>query len=118
MGRTLQNTMLNLGIQNSCDEAMYQLGLDIEELQELEEDAGACLLTNCLPIFARNHHLGAGLKLPFFCKVLATVALEDWQRVSWTLWQHSAWHLMDMESATNMGYLTRRSEEEPEEAGR
>ncbi|XP_077967605.1 glycogen phosphorylase, brain form-like [Styela clava] len=40
MGRTLQNTMLNLGIQTSCDEAMYQLGLDIEELQELEEDAG------------------------------------------------------------------------------
>jgi len=40
MGRSLQNTMINLGIQNACDEAMYQVGLDIEELQELEEDAG------------------------------------------------------------------------------
>ncbi|KAK7603930.1 hypothetical protein V9T40_004203 [Parthenolecanium corni] len=40
MGRALQNTMLNLGIQSACDEAMYQLGLDIEELQEIEEDAG------------------------------------------------------------------------------
>lgn len=40
MGRSLQNTMINLGIQSSCDEAMYQLGLDIEELEELEEDAG------------------------------------------------------------------------------
>ncbi|XP_049834572.1 glycogen phosphorylase [Schistocerca gregaria] len=40
MGRSLQNTMINLGIQNACDEAMYQLGLDIEELEELEEDAG------------------------------------------------------------------------------
>jgi len=40
MGRALQNTMLNLGIQTSCDEAMYQIGLDIEELEELEEDAG------------------------------------------------------------------------------
>jgi len=40
MGRTLQNTMVNLGLQNKCDEAMYQLGLDIEELEELEEDAG------------------------------------------------------------------------------
>ena len=40
MGRTLQNTMVNLGLQNTCDEAMYQLGLDIEELEELEEDAG------------------------------------------------------------------------------
>ena len=42
MGRALQNTMLNLGIQTSCDEAMYQIGLDIEELEELEEDAGKC----------------------------------------------------------------------------
>lgn len=40
MGRSLQNTMINLGIQTSCDEAMYQIGLDIEELEDLEEDAG------------------------------------------------------------------------------
>ncbi|XP_064599629.1 glycogen phosphorylase, muscle form-like isoform X2 [Liolophura sinensis] len=40
MGRTLSNTMVNLGIQSSCDEAMFQLGLDIEELEEIEEDAG------------------------------------------------------------------------------
>jgi len=25
MGRTLSNTMLNLGIQNACDEALYQV---------------------------------------------------------------------------------------------
>ena len=25
MGRTLSNTMVNLGIQSSCDEAMYQV---------------------------------------------------------------------------------------------
>ncbi|XP_036979543.1 glycogen phosphorylase, brain form isoform X1 [Acanthopagrus latus] len=40
MGRTLQNTMINLGLQNACDEAIYQLGLDMEELEEIEEDAG------------------------------------------------------------------------------
>nr|QJA18289.1 glycogen phosphorylase [Monochamus alternatus] len=40
MGRSLQNTMINVGIQTSVDEALYQLGLDIEELEELEEDAG------------------------------------------------------------------------------
>lgn len=40
MGRSLQNTMINLGIEGACDEAMYQLGLDIEELEDLEEDAG------------------------------------------------------------------------------
>uniref|UniRef100_A0A336K387 Alpha-1,4 glucan phosphorylase n=1 Tax=Culicoides sonorensis TaxID=179676 RepID=A0A336K387_CULSO len=40
MGRTLQNTMINLGIQGTCDEAIYQLGLDMEELEDMEEDAG------------------------------------------------------------------------------
>lgn len=40
MGRSLQNTMINLGIEGACDEAMYQLGLDIEELEDLEDDAG------------------------------------------------------------------------------
>ncbi|XP_067941948.1 glycogen phosphorylase, brain form-like [Watersipora subatra] len=40
MGRSLSNTMINLGIQSECDEALYQLGLDIEELEEIEEDAG------------------------------------------------------------------------------
>lgn len=32
--------MLNLGMQATVDEALYQLGLNIEELQEIEEDAG------------------------------------------------------------------------------
>ncbi|XP_034041617.1 glycogen phosphorylase, brain form [Thalassophryne amazonica] len=40
MGRTLQNTMVNLGLKNACDEAIYQLGLDMEELEDIEEDAG------------------------------------------------------------------------------
>ncbi|KAI3363552.1 hypothetical protein L3Q82_012151 [Scortum barcoo] len=40
MGQTLQNTMIKLGLQSACDEAVYQLGLDMEELEEIEEDAG------------------------------------------------------------------------------
>lgn len=40
MGRTLGNTMLNLGVEHECDEAMFQLGLDIDDLEEMEEDAG------------------------------------------------------------------------------
>merc|ERR1719175_109630 len=32
--------MINLGIQGTCEEAMYQLGLDMEELESYEEDAG------------------------------------------------------------------------------
>ncbi|KAH8867799.1 Glycogen phosphorylase, liver form [Schistosoma japonicum] len=40
MGRTLKNTMLNVDVAEALDEAMYQLGLDIEELEEMECDAG------------------------------------------------------------------------------
>jgi len=40
MGRSLTNTMINLGIQGACDEALYQLGLDIEDLENNESDAG------------------------------------------------------------------------------
>lgn len=40
MGRALTNTMVNIGINSECEEAMYQLGLDIEELESMEEDAG------------------------------------------------------------------------------
>jgi len=40
MGRSLQNTLINLGIESEVDETMFQLGMDIEELEEKEEDAG------------------------------------------------------------------------------
>lgn len=40
MGRTLTNTMMNLGLQNAIDEALYQMGLEIEDLEDKEEDAG------------------------------------------------------------------------------
>lgn len=40
LGRSLTNIMINLGIKNACDEAMYQLGLEIEELEAEEADAG------------------------------------------------------------------------------
>ncbi|CAF2526350.1 unnamed protein product [Rotaria sp. Silwood2] len=40
MGRSLSNMMVNLGIESELDEALYELGLSIEELEEFEDDAG------------------------------------------------------------------------------
>lgn len=40
MGRVLINIMVNIGINNECEEVMYQFGLDIEELESKEEDVG------------------------------------------------------------------------------
>ncbi|MDP3877462.1 MAG: glycogen/starch/alpha-glucan phosphorylase [Methylobacter sp.] len=57
MGRTLSNAMLNLGITEAVEQAMYDLGLEIEELIESEPDAGlgngglgrlaACFIDSC-----------------------------------------------------------------------
>ena len=57
MGRTLSNAMLSLGINNAVESAMYELGLDLEELIENEPDAGlgngglgrlaACFIDSC-----------------------------------------------------------------------
>jgi starch phosphorylase len=57
MGRTLSNAMLNLGINDVVASAMYDLGLDLEELIECEADAGlgngglgrlaACFIDSC-----------------------------------------------------------------------
>jgi starch phosphorylase len=40
MGRTLSNALINLGLMEEWDSMLKQLGLNIEELQEVEWDAG------------------------------------------------------------------------------
>jgi starch phosphorylase len=40
MGRTLGNSLINLGIMDEWETALKQMGIDVEELQENEWDAG------------------------------------------------------------------------------
>lgn len=40
MSRSLVNAMINLKIDGECDRALYELGLDLEDLEEQEQDAG------------------------------------------------------------------------------
>ena len=57
MGRALSNTMLNLGITDEVSKSLYELGLELEDLAEVEMDAGlgngglgrlaACFLDSC-----------------------------------------------------------------------
>lgn len=57
MGRTLSNAMLNLGVTDVVTQAMYDLGIEIEELIACEQDAGlgngglgrlaACFIDSC-----------------------------------------------------------------------
>jgi glycogen phosphorylase len=73
MGRTLSNAMLNLGVTNIITQAMYDLGIEIEELIACEHDAGlgngglgrlaACFIDSCatlqLPV------MGYGLRYEY-----------------------------------------------------
>jgi len=57
MGRALSNSMLNLGLTDAVHKAMYDMGLQLEELIDAEPDAGlgngglgrlaACFLDSC-----------------------------------------------------------------------
>ncbi|MBS3965015.1 MAG: glycogen/starch/alpha-glucan phosphorylase [Methylomonas sp.] len=57
MGRSLSNAMLNLGIDDEVSKALYDMGLEMEELLESEPDAGlgngglgrlaACFIDSC-----------------------------------------------------------------------
>ncbi len=57
MGRSLSNAMLNLGVDDVISQALYDLGLEIEELIDAEPDAGlgngglgrlaACFIDSC-----------------------------------------------------------------------
>ncbi|KRY28271.1 Glycogen phosphorylase, liver form, partial [Trichinella spiralis] len=94
MGRTLSNTMLNLGIQAACDESLYQLGLDIEELQELEVDAGlgngglgrlaACFLDSMATLGLAAYGYGLRYEYGIFKQIIKNCCQveepDDWLR--------------------------------------
>ncbi|KAH7940552.1 hypothetical protein HPB49_001771 [Dermacentor silvarum] len=94
MGRSLTNTMMNLGIQNACDEALYQMGLDIEELEEIEEDAGlgngglgrlaACFLDSMATLGLAAYGYGIRYEYGIFTQKITngeqTEEPDDWLR--------------------------------------
>ena len=40
IGRTLGNSLINLGLYDECYQAMFELGHDLEDIRDVEEDAG------------------------------------------------------------------------------
>ena len=73
IGRSLTNNLLNLGAESETKQALYDLGLDLEEIEEAERDAGlgngglgrlaACFMDSCatlqLPV------MGYGLRYEY-----------------------------------------------------
>ena len=73
IGRSLKNNLLNLGIMNAGGDAIRKIGYDLEELQELEQDAGlgngglgrlaACFLESMATLQLPAH--GYGIRYEF-----------------------------------------------------
>ena len=105
MGRTLSNAMLNLGVTDTVTKAMYDLGIELEELISSEQDAGlgngglgrlaACFLDSCatlqLPI------LGYGLRYEYGMFTQTIVNGEQVEKPDHWLRHGNVWEIERLE---------------------
>ena len=76
LGRLLGDFLLNLGIRDICKEALSELGIDLEEIENLEHDQGlgngglgrlaACFLDSMASLNIAGHGCGIRYKYGFF----------------------------------------------------
>ncbi len=105
MGRTLSNAMLNLGVTDTVTQAMYDLGLAIEELISSEHDAGlgngglgrlaACFIDSCatlqLPV------IGYGLRYEYGMFTQTIVNGEQVEKPDHWLRHGNVWEIKRIE---------------------
>jgi starch phosphorylase len=105
MGRTLSNAMLNLGVTDTITQAMYDLGIAIEELISSEQDAGlgngglgrlaACFIDSCatlqLPV------VGYGLRYEYGMFTQTIVNGEQVEKPDHWLRHGNVWEIERLE---------------------
>ena len=105
MGRTLSNAMLNLGITDAVSQAMYDLGIELEELADSEMDAGlgngglgrlaACFVDSCatleLPV------IGYGLRYEYGMFTQTVVNGEQLEKPDHWLQHGNVWEIKRLE---------------------
>ena len=105
MGRTLSNAMLNLGVTDTVTQAMYDLGIEIEELISSEHDAGlgngglgrlaACFIDSCaslqLPV------IGYGLRYEYGMFTQTIVNGEQVEKPDHWLRHGNVWEIERLE---------------------
>ncbi|TAN71837.1 MAG: glycogen/starch/alpha-glucan phosphorylase [Methylobacter sp.] len=105
MGRTLTNAMLNLGVTDTVTQAMYDLGIAIEELISSEQDAGlgngglgrlaACFIDSCatlqLPV------IGYGLRYEYGMFTQTIVNGEQVEKPDHWLRHGNVWEIERLE---------------------
>ncbi|MGL4572027.1 MAG: glycogen/starch/alpha-glucan phosphorylase [Clostridium sp.] len=94
LGRLLGDALLNLGIRDTCKDALNELSINLEELEELEHDQGlgngglgrlaACFLDSMASLNIAGHGCGIRYKYGFFeQKIIDGVQVEvsdNWLR--------------------------------------
>ena len=112
MGRTFSNAMLNLGVTDEVTKAMYDLGLDIEELIDSEPDAGlgngglgrlaACFIDSCatlqLPV------TGYGLRYEYGMFAQSIIDGEQIERPDHWLKNGNVWEIERPEYAVRIKF--------------
>jgi len=107
MGRSLSNAMINLGITDTATQAMYELGIELEELIDCEADAGlgngglgrlaACFLDSCatlqLPV------IGYGLRYEYGMFTQTIVNGQQQEKPDHWLRFRNVWELKRLEYA-------------------
>lgn len=78
LGRLLGDFLLNLGIRDICKEALSELDIDLEEIENLERDQGlgngglgrlaACFLDSMASLDIAGHGCGIRYKYGFLSK--------------------------------------------------
>jgi starch phosphorylase len=105
MGRTLSNAMLNLGIEDAVSKALYDLGIEIEEIIDSEPDAGlgngglgrlaACFIDSCatlqLPV------IGYGLRYEYGMFSQSIVNGEQVEKPDHWLKHGNVWEIKRLE---------------------
>ncbi|CUP25041.1 glycogen/starch/alpha-glucan phosphorylase [Clostridium sp. NSJ-49] len=76
LGRLLGNCLLNLGIRDMCKEALGEMGIDLDEIEDLEQDQGlgngglgrlaACFLDSMASLKIAGQGCGIRYKYGFF----------------------------------------------------
>lgn len=106
MGRSLQNTMINLGIQGACDEAMYQVSRD--SLFHRNKMRCSCRADGGFPSSARSVWTSRSSRTWRRMPVSAMVVWAVWLPASWTPWPPWAWPPTATVSATSTVSSRRR----------
>jgi starch phosphorylase len=126
MGRALSNAMLNLGVTNDVEKALYDLGLDMEELIESEPDAGlgngglgrlaACFIDSCatlqLPV------TGYGLRYEYGMFTQAIQNGEQIEKPDHWLRNGNIWEIERPESTVRIkfgGHTERQTDDKGQE---